>query len=305
MVGNADVTSDVHPRHLTAQSDDAELCMNALNQLESKDKMKRSAVLAWIRSVALELALSSHGCRVVQKAFTLANCEDQHALAIKLHGRVKELAESPHGNHVLQKCIEVLQPQSVQFIIDELACWPLSWVAVAKHRFGCRVMQRLLEHCPEGMTTPLIEAIVRDASELARHPYGNYVVQHVLEYGTPVHWSLLVVAFVESGIASLAQHRIASNVIERLLGHISSADQHNIALALLTPSQKLVEMSCHRYGTFVVHRFLEALSPGPLRSEVVKQLHANLPQIAASKHSKQLVEKLSSVLQSDQSLCLR
>jgi pumilio RNA-binding family len=279
----------------TRVTEDADLSVKLLNLLESKDKAKRAAILWWLQPVVFELSLTVHGCRVIQKAFDVAGGEHGDALAAQLHGHVKELLESQHGNHVLQKCIEVLPPPSVQFIVAELACWPLTWAGVAKHRFGCRVIERLLEHCPEDMTTPLIDAVVTDANVLVRHPYGNYVVQHALEYGTAAHRKRLVASFAETGIASLSQHRIASNVIERALAQVSSVDQQRIGLALLASPQNLIVMGCSRYGTHVVHRLLEVLSPGPLRVEAVRQLGAGFLQLTASKHSKQLVEKLTSL----------
>lgn len=291
----ADVLADILSGDPMGLAEDADLSIKVLNLLENKDKAKRSSILWWVRPAALELSLTVHGCRVIQKAFDIAGGEDRDAFATKLHGNVKELLESQHGNHVLQKCVEVLPPHSVQFIIDELACWPLSWIGVAKHRFGCRVIERLLEHCPEHMVKPLIDAIVTVADVLARHPYGNYVVQHALEYGTSVQRSRLVAMFVETGVAFLAQHRIASNVIERAIAQVSNADQQTIGLALLTSPQTLVVVGCSRYGTHVVLRLLEVLSPGPLQIEVVRQLTASLSQIRASKHSKLLVEKLTSL----------
>jgi len=277
-------------------SEDADLCIKTMNLLDSKYKVKKSSILGWVHPAALQLALSVHGCRIIQKAFDVACGDEKRELATKLHGHVKELLESPNGNHVLQKCIEVLPPQSVRFIIDELLFWPPSWIGVAKHRFGCRIIERLLEHCPEHMTAPLIDAVVSEAGTLARHPYGNYVVQHVLEYGTDVHRKLLVSACIESGIGFLAQHRIASNVIESALGRVCSADQQAIGLALLATPQTLLVISCSRYGTHVVQRLLEVLSPGPLQVEVTRQLIGNLPTIMTSKHSKHLVEKLKSLV---------
>jgi len=283
---------DSDPRAL---AEDANLSSFVLTQLEKGNKAKRSAILGWLHPVVLELALSVHGCRVIQQALEVASGEVCGPFAEELHGHVQELLESQHGNHVLQKCIEMLPPCSIQFIFDELAYWPLSWVGVSKHRFGCRVLERLLEHCPEDMTLPLVEAVVGEANALARHPYGNYVVQHALEYGNPAHRSRLVAAFVESGIAFLAQHRIASNVIEKAIGQVCTTDQQTIGLALIAAPQTLLVMGCSRYGTSVVQSLLEVLSPGPLRGEAIRQLVVDLPQLKASKHSKQLVEKLTSL----------
>jgi len=295
VVPAAVVASDVLGSDPKALSENADLSMKILTQLESKDKAKRSSILSWILPEALELSLSVHGCRIVQKALDVACGDDRDTLATKFHGHVEELLKSQHGNHVLQKCIEVLPPHAVQFIIDELARWPLSWAQVAKARFGCRVIERLLEHCPPRMTAPLIDAVVRDASALARHPYGNYVVQHALDYASPAHRTLLVAEFVESGIAFLAQHRIASNVVERALRD-HGQDQQTIGLAFLAAPQTLLATGCSRYGTHVVHRLLDVLDPGSLRVEAIRQLIADPQQLMASKHSKKLIDKLQELI---------
>ena len=68
-------------------------------------------------------------------------------------------------------------------------------VQLAMHPYGCRVIQRILEHCkhdqastnrgdfkmkelkPVGQVAPILSEIVRSAKELVHDQYGNYVVQ--------------------------------------------------------------------------------------------------------------------------------
>ena len=47
------------------------------------------------------------------------------------------------GNHVIQKCIEYVPPQHIQFIVDDFHGHVLT---LGSHPYGCRVIQRLLEH---------------------------------------------------------------------------------------------------------------------------------------------------------------
>eukprot|EP00913_Durusdinium_trenchii_P035379 g33108.t1 len=92
----------------------------------------------------------------------------------------------PHANHVLQKCITCSRPQDCQFIVDEImACNGFVELA-ARHKYGCRIIQRLLERCPLQVER-IAAAILSDVSGIARHPYGNYVLQNLLEHGTPAH----------------------------------------------------------------------------------------------------------------------
>jgi pumilio RNA-binding family len=108
---------------------------------------------------------------VVQKAFEVAEtAAEREALAKPLQGHVVEAAISPHANHVLQKCIEVLPANQVQFVLQEMKG---NAVAAARHRYGCRVLERLIEHCPWTQTADLVEEVLDNASQLCRHTFGT------------------------------------------------------------------------------------------------------------------------------------
>merc|ERR1719210_2955837 len=104
------------------------------------------------------------------------------SLAQELTGHVWEKSASPHGNYVLQRCVEVMPPERVQFMISEMCGRAVSAAQDAKR---CRVLQRLIEHCPHWQTKPLVEELVASAERLFRHAYGNFVIQNILEQGEP------------------------------------------------------------------------------------------------------------------------
>merc|ERR1719160_265889 len=109
-------------------------------------------------------------------------------------------------------------------------------------------MERILEHCPEEMIAPIVTSVILNVHVLCQHPYGNYVVQHVLEYGSP-------------------------------------AQRAQVAHILLARSGSLVLLGCSRYGSFTVKRLLEVLT-GPPRAELVKQLQSSIVQLKASRHGR-------------------
>ena len=52
------------------------------------------------------------------------------------------------------------------------------------HPYGCRVVQRVLEHCTISAVKDNIRGqILHTTLPLATDQYGNYVIQHMLEYG--------------------------------------------------------------------------------------------------------------------------
>merc|ERR1711904_168509 len=93
------------------------------------------------------------------------------------------------------------------------------------------------------------------------------------------------------GIAMLAQHRVASNVVERALDQGNAEGQRAIANALLMAPPTLLLMSCSRFGSYAVPRMLDVIS-GPLHDEAIYQLAAGFAQLKASKYGKQLTEKV-------------
>jgi pumilio RNA-binding family len=241
-----------------------------------------------MQPAVLDLALSANGTHVIQKALELTGGETQIMLSYCLHGRVRQLLDSHHGNHVLQKSIVMMPPHAIQFILHELSFFRGGWAGVACHRFGCRIVERLLEHCSAELTAPIVTAVVADIDSLSMHPFANYVVQHILEH-VPAHRSSVVHALIHVGLPQMAQHRVASNIVERAFEHSGSEDQQALAQAVLSIPGAVVDMACNRYGSFTVRRMLEALQgTGTLRCMALQQLGEAIPVLQASKPGRRI-----------------
>jgi len=257
---------------------------SVVDLLESSSAAKRAAIIAWMQPIVLDLALSAKGTRVIQKALELTGGEAQIRLSNCLQGRVGQLLDSPHGNHILQKAIVVMPPYAVQFIFHELSFFRGGWVGVARHRYGCRVVERLLEHCDAELTAPIVAAMVADFASLSRHRFANYVIQHILEYA-PAHRSQIVNALIQAGLPSLAQHEMASNIVDKAFEHGSVENQQALAGVILSTSGAIVELACSRYGSFTVRRMLETVQGTP-RYMALQQLGEALPSLKASKYGR-------------------
>lgn len=51
---------------------------------------------------------------------------------------------------------------------------------LSTHPYGCRVIQRILEHCTSDQTTPILAELHQHTDQLIQDQFGNYVIQHVL-----------------------------------------------------------------------------------------------------------------------------
>lgn len=66
----------------------------------------------------MPLALQMYGCRVIQKALESVGGEQQVEIVRELDGHVLKCVKDQNGNHVVQKCIECVDPHALQFIIN-------------------------------------------------------------------------------------------------------------------------------------------------------------------------------------------
>ena len=76
------------------------------------------------------------------------------------------------------------------------------------HPYGCRVIQRILEHCTVGQVQLIMEELREHTEHLVFDQYGNYVIQHVLEHGRADDKSLII-AQLRGKILPLSQHKFA------------------------------------------------------------------------------------------------
>ena len=96
--------------------------------------------------------------------------------------------------------------------------------ALSTHPYGCRVIQRILEHCTGEQTKPILDELHQHTERLVQDQYGNYVIQHVLEHGRPEDKSKIVTE-LRGNVLVLSQHKFASNVVEKCVSHSSRAER--------------------------------------------------------------------------------
>lgn len=222
------------------------------------------------------LALDQDGCRVLQSALDQADSACRTAMANEMKGNVCKAVDSPHANHVLQRFIEVLAPGSVRFILQELSQGQHP-TALARHRFGCRVLERLIEHFPAAWLSDFLQAVLEDAASLCGNQFGTFVMQHILEHGLPAHKRRIADALLlDVQWAALDQNAVG--VVDSALSYAPVEDQKRLATAILKRNGLVQAMSKSGRGHTAVVRLLRVLetseSSGSDLAEARRQLEA-------------------------------
>jgi len=242
----------------------------------------------------LNLSLQMYGCRVIQKALEVIDVDQQAKIVKELEGNVMKCVKDQNGNHVIQKCIEITEripPHLIQFIVDAFTG---QVYALSTHPYGCRVIQRILEHCTEAQTAPILEELMRTTISLVQDQYGNYVIQHVLEHGKRRDKSMII-AKMRGQYVQLSQHKFASNVIEKCVEY-SSPPERNIILEEILggktgDSTPLLQMMKDQYANYVVQRMIDLLEE-PHREILLTRIRPHLPTLKKYTYGKHIIARV-------------
>ena len=193
----------------------------------------RNNIVDELNGTMLNLSMDPDARRLVQTMLDVCCKTKQENILREFHGNAMCLLHSKHGNHVLQKAIEMLPPSAVHFILVELRqCGPLA--RLARDEKGCRVIQRILEHFTRrGVRCEVdddIDDILRDAEILLHDVFGRFVLQHILEHGKDEHRSCVVKALLVN-IRSSVTGALERDVFDKALVYAPATDREVLARA--------------------------------------------------------------------------
>jgi pumilio RNA-binding family len=130
---------------------------------------------------------------------------------MELQGKVLKCIRDRKGNLVIQKVIERVDPEKLNFIVKAFTNEGTNTITdLSKHAYGCRVIQRMLEYFTEEQKRPILEQIHTYIHELIVDQYGNYVVQHVIERGSDEDRDKII-AQIKGRVMNYAQHKFWFN----------------------------------------------------------------------------------------------
>ena len=186
--------------------------------------------------------------------------DQQVALIKELEHHVIRCVKDQNGNHVIQKAIERLPAEHIQFIIDAFAGQVQN---LAVHSYGCRVIQRLIERAHETAKKAIMQELHACVPALISDQFGNYVIQHMIEYGGPKDRAIII-NMIHNHLVSFATHKFASNVVEQGLIYASDKQRHGMLNQLLGKNDRgdsaignLIQCG---YGNYVLRKFCKIIN---------------------------------------------
>jgi len=195
----------------------------------------------------------------------------------------------------------------IEFIIQDVLN---NTTTLAVHAYGCRVLQRILEHCEAEKKELVLNEIKKSHKRLLDDQYGNYVIQHVLQYGRPEDRDSILAIVVSTGLLGLSRQKFASNVVEKLLKYGNGTQRRVIMREMLKMSDDATVVQSGKpnnassvallmvrdaYANYVVQTTLDVAPESDERRLLLKELNLHVEELRNYTFAKHIVSKLASM----------
>lgn len=272
-----------------------------------------------LKGQAVQLAMQMYGCRVVQKALEYVNTNRLIEIITEFEepSDLLRCVHDSNGNHVIQKCIEVINKASKEAATPEASDFLASKIQfiintfqgkvkeLSSHPYGCRVIQRILEYCNNSQKSVILDELRKCCKELVQDCYGNYVIQFVMQHGWEADRAALIKE-VQSNLLDFSQHKFASNVVEKCLQFASKKDRDemiwtiiNVTFDLKNPVDAkghcvLESMVRDPYANYVVQKVID-VSDDRQRAAIMRYVKENITQLRRYTYGKHIIVRLEKI----------
>ncbi|XP_042012641.1 pumilio homolog 5-like isoform X1 [Salvia splendens] len=218
----------------------------------------------------LHTAAMQNGCQCPKMHCPFSRPTKFSSLA-EAQGYIYHIAKDQQGCRFLQRMFDDGTSVDVQIIFNEIIDHA---VELMMNPFGNYLMQKLLEVCNEEQRMHILCRVTEDPGELVRislNTHGTRVVQKLIETLKTKQQISLVISALESGFLALIKDLNGNHVIQRCLQCFPGEDSKFIFVAA---AKYCVDIATHQHGCCVLQRCISH-STGEHQENLVAEISAN------------------------------
>ncbi|CAA0807329.1 Putative pumilio homolog 7- chloroplastic [Striga hermonthica] len=188
-----------------------------------------------------------------------------------IRGYIYHIAKDQHGCRFMQRMFDEGTSRDVQIVFEEIIDHV---VELMMNPFGNYLMQKLLEVCTEEQRMHILLRVTEEAGELVRislNTHGTRVVQKLIETLKTRQQISIVVSALEPGFLVLIKDLNGNHVVQRCLQCFSAEDSKFIFIAA---AKYCVDIATHQHGCCVLQRCISH-AIGEYRENLVQEISAN------------------------------
>ncbi len=262
-------------------------CRKFFTFLNQKDRID---FLTSIEKNLIQLSSNSIGTFPIQGIIEHIGSKIEKDIIINtIKDNIQELSINPYSCHVIEKILSCFEGQYISFIYDFIQ---ENFLFLAYNANGICLIRKIVSFTHKKTLHEFIKKIVEENSmELIIHPYGNYVIQELVE-----SWDLFEVKkslnLYKNKLTSLSMEKYSSNVMEKYIE--KSDDILSEYIDEIIKSGKINEVMKNNFGNFVIQKALK-LSSGENKRKLVIEVSRNIYKL----NDKKLIVKWRELIMQD------
>lgn len=185
-------------------------------------------------------------------------------------GHIYSVAKDQHGCRFLQRQFDEGGPEEVDKIFLEIIDHVLELMV---DPFGNYLVQKLLDVCNEDQRLKILNTTTANGEliNVSLNMHGTRAVQKLIETLTSSQQVSMVTASLRPGVVTLIKDLNGNHVVQRCLQHLSSEDCQFIFEVVTC---HCVEIATHRHGCCVLQRCVD-FSMGVPQQRLIAEIAAN------------------------------
>ena len=250
--------------------------------LNQKDRIE---FLISIEKILVKLSSDAIGTYPIQTIIEHVGSKNEKVIIINaLKDNIKELSIDPYGSHVLEKLLACFEEEYVGFLYSYIVD---NFLELANNNNGICIVKKILTFTHKKALHDKLKILVKDnAIQLISHPYGNFVIQVVVECWSDYNE---ILNKFDKKFYNLSLEKYASNVVERCLE--KDDDILNNYIDEIINMNKIFEVMKSNYGNYVIQKAIK-LAKGDYKQKLVYNASKDINKLVDQK----LIKKWKSIL---------
>ena len=234
-------------------------CKRFFTFLNQKDRID---FLYVIEKSLVKLSSDGIGTYPIQTIIEHVGSKNEKNIIINaLKDNIKELSLDPFGTHVLEKLLACFEEEYVTFIYNYIVD---NFLELANNSNGICIVKKLLSFTHKKNLHNKLKIIVKEnALQLISHPFGNFVIQVVVECWNDYNDILYL---FDKKYYNLSLEKYASNVVERCIE--KDGNILNNYIDEIININKICEVMNSNYGNYVIQKAIK-LAKGEHKQKLV------------------------------------
>lgn len=146
-----------------------------------------------------------------------------------------------------------------------------------------------MDHAAGYQKAQIIRQIVANSFSLVQDPFGNYVLQYIVDIGEPAFTDPLCKSF-EGSIPLLSKQKFSSNVIEKCIRG-SRIDMRRMMIEEMMRNGELDKMIKDPYANYVIQTALDFADP-ECKATLIEAIRPLLPSIRSTPFGRRIQTKI-------------